>query len=103
MKDYIGRVTDEKSELDDKINKLREFKRTRLYSKLTTLKQQLLSMQLHIMISYSNILEARIDIAEIENSNDNVDRPDRHNVAGRHNHPSEMQKYQYKKEHEKNG
>ena len=61
MTDFQERVVAEKSELDEKINKLTKFTKTETYSNLEGEERVRLSGQLVAMHTYSNFLNARIN------------------------------------------
>lgn len=64
-KTYTGwqqRVIEEKSELDAKITKLREFIGTKEHDKLDATQRTLLMRQMHTMTAYSVVLGQRIDL-----------------------------------------
>lgn len=54
------RVIDEKRELDEKREKLGEFKNTRMFASLPWQEQERLNTQAHIMTMYSAVLGERI-------------------------------------------
>ncbi len=60
MQEFQQRVIDEKTELDEKLTKLRRFFVTPIFAGLPQAEQDLLTRQQVVMTSYSNILEARI-------------------------------------------
>mgnify|MGYP000315460221 CR=1 FL=1 len=60
MKDHELRVVNEKSQLDDKINKLSNFMMTETYSSLPSVDRGLLMVQVRSMKMYSECLEDRI-------------------------------------------
>lgn len=64
MKDlqpHQQRVVDEKTELDDKINKLSSFiSENPIYGKLPEIDQELLSKQYSVMQEYSDLLAHRV-------------------------------------------
>ncbi len=65
MQDFQQRVIDEKSELDNKIDKLATFVDSDKFETLSAKDRSLLYQQLNIMINYSAILGARIAGFEI--------------------------------------
>jgi len=60
LEEWQQRVVDEKKELDDKLEKLVQFKYNRMFSALPIHEQERLNTQGHIMCSYSAILGERI-------------------------------------------
>ena len=60
MAPHQQRVVDEKAELDDKIQKLSGFFQTIIYHNLPPEEKSRLTMQLHFMTSYSEVLGTRI-------------------------------------------
>lgn len=65
MKPHQERVVTEKTELDDKRQKLRVFIGGDVYRTLDTVEQSRLNRQLEAMTLYSNILAERIDAFEV--------------------------------------
>ncbi len=61
LQPHQQRVVDEKKELDEKISKLETFTQGELFSTLDKDDQTLLSQQLDVMNSYSEILGKRIE------------------------------------------
>ena len=63
--DYIGRVREEKVQLDDKIARLRAFMGSeRRFSPLPLDEQLRLEEQLHHMTCYSDVLRRRLDAVD---------------------------------------
>jgi len=60
MKPHQQRVVEEKEELDEKRQRLGEFKNTDLFAALPWQEQERLNTQAHIMTMYSAVLGARI-------------------------------------------
>jgi hypothetical protein len=60
MKPHQKRVVDEKTALDEKLNKLKEFLVSDIFDGLTMQEQELLKIQSSYMQSYSDILAERI-------------------------------------------
>lgn len=60
MQPHQQRVVDEKTELDEKRQKLGEFKNTDLFAYLPWQEQERLNTQAHIMTMYSSVLGERI-------------------------------------------
>ena len=60
MKPHQQRVVEEKEELDEKRQRLVEFKNTDLFASLPWQEQERLNTQAHIMTMYSAVLGARI-------------------------------------------
>ncbi len=60
MQPHQQRVVDEKTELDEKRQKLGEFKSTDLFASLPWQEQERLNTQAHIMTMYSSVLGERI-------------------------------------------
>lgn len=60
MQPHQQRVIDEKRELDEKREKLGEFKNKEFFLKLTWQEQERLNTQAHIMTMYSAVLGERI-------------------------------------------
>ena len=60
MQTHQQRVIDEKTELDEKITKLRAFFTNPIYATLPIEEQEKMDRQLQYMISYSEVLEERI-------------------------------------------
>ena len=65
MEAYQQRVVDEKTLLDEKIEKLESFMTTVQFENLKPYEKDLLSHQLHPMIDYSRILGFRINAFEM--------------------------------------
>lgn len=61
---FIDRMHIELKELTDKLDKLFKFFHTETYDSLTALEKCLLQAQYGAMLSYNNILAARISVAE---------------------------------------
>jgi len=59
MSDYRQRVVEEKTELDDKIERLKVFMNTVGYKNLAILDRRCLYRQLRVMELYSDILDER--------------------------------------------
>jgi len=62
MKDFMLRVKEEKSDLDEKISKLSDFMHSDAYLELSNVNQGLLMLQLSQMQSYSATLFRRIEL-----------------------------------------
>lgn len=60
MQEYQKRVIDEKAQLDERLAKLSTFFRTVSFEHLLDTEQQFLTTQMHLMVSYSAVLGARI-------------------------------------------
>lgn len=60
MTDYMQRVIQEKIELDEKRYKLIAFKDTPVFVTLSSIDQEMLNAQSHVMTMYSAILGERI-------------------------------------------
>lgn len=60
MQDFQKRVVDEKTELDEKREKLGAFKNTAAFARLPWQEQERLNTQAHIMTMYSAVLGERI-------------------------------------------
>ncbi len=60
MKPHEQRVIDEKTELDEKIQKLVAFFQTELFDGLSSYDQALMQMQANAMLTYAGILTLRI-------------------------------------------
>ena len=60
MKDYQLRVLEESKELFVKLDKLKTFMNSSDYKMLPTVERETLSLQLHIMNSYYEILSLRL-------------------------------------------
>ncbi len=60
MTDFQNRVIAEKSELDEKLEKLCSFKRTQIFAGLPVMEQERMNLQSYIMLQYSSVLGARI-------------------------------------------
>ena len=65
MQDFQQRVVQEKSELDEKLEKLCLFCYGRTFETLPLMERERLNQQRHIMTSYSAILGARIAAFEV--------------------------------------
>jgi hypothetical protein len=61
MLPFQERVIEEKKELDDKIEKLKQFFNTAIYQNLPKDERRRLSRQYTYMEGYSNVLKERID------------------------------------------
>ena len=60
--DFIGRVREEKAQLDDKIERLRAFMNSeRRFGELPREAQMLLEEQFHHMKAYSDVLRRRLE------------------------------------------
>ena len=63
MEAYIERMIEEKRDLDDKRQRLREFKNTDGFCRLPWQEQERMNTQAHLMTSYSAIVGMRIEHA----------------------------------------
>jgi hypothetical protein len=61
LRPYEKRVTDEKAELDGKIERLSDFMLSEKFKSLEENISDLLKTQCHIMKAYSNVLHMRIN------------------------------------------
>ena len=61
MSDFIERLRIEKQELDDKIGNLKAFMEGDEFKLLDRVQQSLMQVQSHAMLTYSQILFARIE------------------------------------------
>jgi hypothetical protein len=68
MNAHEQRVIDEKTLLDDKINKLANFLSTEVCAKLSNYEHDLLVQQFTVMSEYSKILGYRVHIFEAKNN-----------------------------------
>ncbi len=59
MSDFISRLSDEKSQLDEKIAKLNEFMQSDAFNSVDNVQRELLKIQLQSMITYSQCLYER--------------------------------------------
>ncbi len=64
MSTFIDRLNVEKSELDEKIGKLKSFMESDNFNKIDTVQKSLLQVQAHAMLTYSQILFERISLLE---------------------------------------
>lgn len=64
MSTFKERLFLEKSELDEKIEKLGAFVASDSFSKIDAMQQSLLTIQLPVMRSYSQVLEIRLSLLE---------------------------------------
>ncbi len=91
---YYNRLVNELEDLTEKTLKLQSFLTTEKYRRLAEQKQRLLALQFSAMATYSMLLTMRIEIADGEKEKDNIDRPEKHNIAGSMNKPSRDQEWQ---------
>jgi hypothetical protein len=60
MSDFITRLSDEKSQLDEKIAKLEAFKNSDAFNGIDNVQRGLLKIQLNAMATYSQVLDERL-------------------------------------------
>lgn len=60
MSDFISRLSDEKSQLDEKIAKLEAFTKSDAFNSIDNVQRGLLKIQLNAMVTYSQILDERL-------------------------------------------
>jgi len=60
MSDFIARLSDEKSQLDEKIAKLQAFTNSDAFNGIDNVKRGLLKIKLNAMATYSQVLEERL-------------------------------------------
>jgi hypothetical protein len=60
MSDFISRLSDEKSQLDEKIAKLEAFTKSDAFNSIDNVQRGLLKIQLNAMATYSQILDERL-------------------------------------------
>lgn len=60
MSDFLQRLSDEKSELDEKISKLESFTKTDAFNGIDNVQRGLLKIQLNAMATYSQVLDERL-------------------------------------------
>lgn len=60
MSDFIVRLSDEKSQLDEKIAKLEAFKNSDAFNGIDNVQRGLLKIQLNAMATYSQVLDERL-------------------------------------------
>ena len=60
MSDFISRLSDEKSQLDEKIAKLEAFTKSYAFNSIDNVQRGLLKIQLNAMATYSQILDERL-------------------------------------------
>jgi len=60
MSDFISRLSDEKSQLDEKIAKLEAFSKSDAFNGIDNVQRGLLKIQLNAMATYSQILDERL-------------------------------------------
>ena len=60
MSDFLQRISDEKSELDEKILKLESFTKTDAFNGIDLAQRGLLKIQLNAMATYSQVLDERL-------------------------------------------
>jgi len=64
MSDFKTRLLDERTELNDKIDKLTLFQTGPIFSTIDARQQALLNVQVHAMLTYSQVLDERIKLLE---------------------------------------
>lgn len=64
MSDFKTRLLDERTELNDKIDKLTLFQTGPIFSTIDVRQQALLNVQVHAMLTYSQVLDERINLLE---------------------------------------
>lgn len=60
MSDFIARLSDEKSQLDEKIAKLEAFTKSDAFNGIDNVQRGLLKIQLNAMATYSQVLDERL-------------------------------------------
>lgn len=60
MNDFISRLSDEKSQLDEKISKLEAFINSAAFNGIDDVQRGLLKIQLNAMATYSQVLDERL-------------------------------------------
>ena len=60
MSDFIARLSDEKSQLDEKIAKLEAFTKSDSFNDVDNVQRGLLKIQLNAMVTYSQVLDERL-------------------------------------------
>lgn len=60
MSDFIARLSDEKSQLDEKIAKLEAFTKSDAFNSIDNVQRGLLKIQLNAMATYSQVLDERL-------------------------------------------
>lgn len=60
MSDFIEMLSDEKSQLDEKIAKYEAFKNSDAINSIDNVQRGLLKIQLNVMATYSQILDERL-------------------------------------------
>lgn len=60
MDDFIARLSDEKSQLDEKIAKLEAFTKSDAFNVIDNVQSGLLKIQLNAMATYSQCLDERL-------------------------------------------
>jgi hypothetical protein len=60
MSDFITRLSDEKSQLDEKIAKLKAFSKSDAFNGIDNVQRGLLKIQLNAMTTYSQCLDERL-------------------------------------------
>jgi hypothetical protein len=60
MSDFIARLSDEKSQLDEKIAKLQAFTNSDAFNGIDNVQRGLLKIQLNAMATYSQVLDERL-------------------------------------------
>ena len=68
MEPYQQRVVDEKTELDEKLNKLRKFIGGETFVEINLMEQHRLRQQHGFMVQYSQVLQERIDAFTQQNA-----------------------------------
>ena len=60
MSDFMGRLIEEKNQLDEKIGKLDVFIKSDAFNGIDNVQRGLLKIQLNAMITYSQVLDERL-------------------------------------------
>lgn len=60
MSDFIARLSDEKSQLDEKIAKLEAFTKSDSFNGIDNVQRGLLKIQLNAMATYNQVLDERL-------------------------------------------
>lgn len=61
MSDFKTHLQEERSQLNERIDKLEAFRRSDKFSGIASVQQSLLNAQVHVMLAYSQILDERIE------------------------------------------
>lgn len=75
MSDFIVRLIEEESQLDEKIGKLDAFIKSEKFKTVDAIQQSLLKVQIHAMVAYSQCLHQRLKGLTSASSSDGSNPP----------------------------